>query len=101
LNHLRKNGQYGAEHYSQRSTPWLSRCKNQIKKSMKLYLGIIAAIILGVAGQAQAKGVTIGLIGRAASMAYNFKEGDRTHFNKVTAQAITDLILPELIKVAP
>ncbi|MFC1601896.1 GDSL-type esterase/lipase family protein, partial [Candidatus Sumerlaeota bacterium] len=40
-------------------------------------------------------------IGRAASMTYNFKDGDRTHFNKKGGQAITDLILPELKKVAP
>jgi len=40
-------------------------------------------------------------IGRAASMTYNFKEGDRTHFNKKGGQAIVDLILPELKKVVP
>jgi len=40
-------------------------------------------------------------IGKDASMSYNFKEGDRTHFNKKGAEAITDLILPELKKVAP
>ncbi len=34
-------------------------------------------------------------------MTYNFKEGDRTHFNKKGAQAIVDLIIPELKKVAP
>ena len=40
-------------------------------------------------------------IGRAASMAYNFKEGDKTHFNRKGAEAITDLILEELKKVIP
>ena len=40
-------------------------------------------------------------IGPEASMAYNFKEGDLTHFNRRGGQAITDLILPELKRVAP
>ena len=40
-------------------------------------------------------------IGRAASMAYNFKEGDKTHFNKKGAEAITDLILEELKTTVP
>jgi lysophospholipase L1-like esterase len=40
-------------------------------------------------------------IGKPESMTYNFKEGDRTHFNKKGAQAIVDLILPELKRVAP
>jgi lysophospholipase L1-like esterase len=40
-------------------------------------------------------------IGPKASMTYNFKEGDRTHFNEKGGQAITDLILGELKKVAP
>jgi hypothetical protein len=40
-------------------------------------------------------------IGRGTSMAYNFKEGDRTHFNERGAQAIVELILPELKRVAP
>ncbi len=40
-------------------------------------------------------------IGREASMAYNFKEGDRTHFNRKGGEAIAALIVPELIKVAP
>jgi lysophospholipase L1-like esterase len=40
-------------------------------------------------------------IGPEASMTYNFREGDATHFNKKGGQAITDLILPELKKVAP
>jgi lysophospholipase L1-like esterase len=40
-------------------------------------------------------------IGREASMTYNFKEGDKTHFNKKGAEAITDLILDELKTVVP
>lgn len=40
-------------------------------------------------------------IGPEASMAYNYQEGDKTHFNKKGGQAITDLILPELKQVAP
>ena len=32
-------------------------------------------------------------IGREESMTYNFKEGDKTHFNKKGAEAITDLII--------
>jgi pectinesterase len=40
-------------------------------------------------------------IGREASMAYNFKEGDNTHFNRSGGEAITDLILPELTNIAP
>ncbi|MCP4787226.1 MAG: rhamnogalacturonan acetylesterase [Fuerstiella sp.] len=40
-------------------------------------------------------------IGPRASMAYNFKEGDKTHFNEKGGQAITDLILPELERIAP
>ncbi len=40
-------------------------------------------------------------IGRQASMAYNFKEGDKTHFNKKGAEAITGLILEELKTVVP
>jgi lysophospholipase L1-like esterase len=40
-------------------------------------------------------------IGVDASMAYNFKEGDKTHFNQKGGEAIAGLILPELIKVAP
>jgi pectinesterase len=40
-------------------------------------------------------------IGPEASMAYNFKEGDKTHFNKAGAKAITDLILKELKVVVP
>lgn len=40
-------------------------------------------------------------IGREASMTYNFKEGDKTHFNRKGAEAITDLILEELKKVIP
>ena len=35
------------------------------------------------------------------SMTYNFKEGDKTHFNKKGAEAITDLILEELKSVVP
>jgi lysophospholipase L1-like esterase len=34
-------------------------------------------------------------------MAYNPKKRDTTHFNEDGAQAITDLILPELKKVVP
>jgi pectinesterase len=34
--------------------------------------------------------------GKAASMLLNLKENDRTHFNEAGAQAITDLIVPEL-----
>ncbi len=40
-------------------------------------------------------------IGDEASMTYNFKEGDKTHFNKKGAEAITDLILKELTAVVP
>jgi len=40
-------------------------------------------------------------IGLEASMTYNFKEGDKTHFNEKGGQSITDLILPELKQVAP
>ena len=40
-------------------------------------------------------------IGRDESMSYNFKEGDKTHFNKKGAEAITDLILEELKTVVP
>ena len=40
-------------------------------------------------------------IGRERSMAYNFKEGDTTHFNRKGAEAITDLILEELKTVVP
>ena len=40
-------------------------------------------------------------IGRAASMAYNFKEGDKTHFNRKGAEAITDLVLEELKTAVP
>ena len=40
-------------------------------------------------------------IGRDESMSYNFKEGDKTHFNKKGAEAITDLILEELKSVVP
>jgi hypothetical protein len=35
-------------------------------------------------------------IGREESMTYNFTEGDKTHFNKKGAEAITDLIIKEL-----
>ena len=35
-------------------------------------------------------------IGREESMTYNFKEGDKTHFNKKGAEAIAGLILEEL-----
>ena len=35
-------------------------------------------------------------IGREESMTYNFKEGDKTHFNRKGAEAITDLIIKEL-----
>ena len=40
-------------------------------------------------------------IGPQASMAYKFKEGDKTHFNRKGVESMTDLILPELKKVAP
>ena len=40
-------------------------------------------------------------IGRDESMSYNFKEGDKTHFNKKGAEAITNLILEELKSVVP
>jgi pectinesterase len=40
-------------------------------------------------------------IGREASMTYNFKEGDTTHFNRKGAEAITDLITKELKTVVP
>ena len=34
-------------------------------------------------------------------MTYNFKEGDKTHFNKKGAEAITDLIIEELKIAVP
>ena len=34
-------------------------------------------------------------------MAYNFNEGDQTHFKRKGTEAITDLILPELKKIIP
>lgn len=40
-------------------------------------------------------------IGRDESMTYNFKEGDKTHFNEKGAEAITDLILEELKTAVP
>ncbi|MGI9240738.1 MAG: rhamnogalacturonan acetylesterase, partial [Verrucomicrobiales bacterium] len=40
-------------------------------------------------------------IGREASMTYNFKEGDKTHFNKKGAEAIANLLLEELQTVLP
>jgi len=40
-------------------------------------------------------------IGREASMAYNFKEGDKTHFNRKGAEAIAELIRPALAKAVP
>ncbi|MBP84032.1 MAG: hypothetical protein CMO61_09335 [Verrucomicrobiales bacterium] len=40
-------------------------------------------------------------IGREESMTYNFKEGDKTHFNKKGAEAIAGLILEELKTVVP
>lgn len=40
-------------------------------------------------------------IGREASMAYNFKEDDKTHFNQKGAEAIAGLILEELKAVLP
>lgn len=40
-------------------------------------------------------------LGREASMAYNFKEDDHTHFNRKGAEAIADLIIPELVKAVP
>ena len=40
-------------------------------------------------------------IGPEASMTYNFKEGDRTHFNRKGAEAIADLIVPALVAVVP
>ena len=40
-------------------------------------------------------------IGRQQSMTYNFNEGDKTHFNKKGADAITELILEELRTVVP
>ena len=40
-------------------------------------------------------------IGREESMTYNFKEGDKTHFNKKGAEAITDLIIEELKIAVP
>lgn len=40
-------------------------------------------------------------IGREESMTYNFKEGDKTHFNQKGGEAITDLILKELKTVVP
>lgn len=40
-------------------------------------------------------------IGREASMAYNFKEGDRTHFNRKGGEAMTDLILKEIQTAVP
>jgi pectinesterase len=40
-------------------------------------------------------------IGREASMSYNWKDGDLTHFNRKGAEAMTDLILPEISKIIP
>ena len=40
-------------------------------------------------------------IGREESMTYNFKEGDKTHFNRKGAEAVTDLIVEELKTVVP
>lgn len=40
-------------------------------------------------------------IGVEASMAYNFKKGDKTHFNKKGGEAIAGLVIPELVKIAP
>lgn len=40
-------------------------------------------------------------IGHEASMAYNFKEGDITHFNRKGAVAIAELIRPALAKAVP
>lgn len=40
-------------------------------------------------------------IGREESMTYNFKEGDKTHFNRKGAKAIAGLILEELKTVVP
>lgn len=40
-------------------------------------------------------------IGREASMTYNFKEGDKTHFNRKGAEAIASLLLEELQTVVP
>ena len=40
-------------------------------------------------------------IGQEASMTYNFKEGDKTHFNRKGGEAITDLILKEIETVVP
>jgi lysophospholipase L1-like esterase len=40
-------------------------------------------------------------IGREESMTYNFIEGDKTHFNKKGAEAITDLIIEELKTTVP
>ncbi len=40
-------------------------------------------------------------IGPEESMTLNLKEGDRTHFNKKGAEAITDLIVSELAKTCP
>ncbi|MBT5690637.1 MAG: hypothetical protein HOI65_05920, partial [Opitutae bacterium] len=40
-------------------------------------------------------------IGLEESMAYNFKEGDKTHFNRKGAEAITDLIIEELKTTVP
>ena len=34
-------------------------------------------------------------------MAYNFKEGDMTHFNRKGAEAITDLVIQELKEEVP
>ena len=40
-------------------------------------------------------------IGREESMTYNFTEGDKTHFSKKGAEAITDLIIKELENAVP
>ncbi len=34
-------------------------------------------------------------------MTYNFKEGDKTHFNKKGAEAIANLLLEELKTIVP
>lgn len=40
-------------------------------------------------------------IGREESMSYNFREGDKTHFNQKGAEAITNLILKEIESAVP
>ena len=63
----------------------------------KPWLGIEAALPRPAPNQHRAPQQ----IGPEASMTYNFKEGDLTHFNRKGAMAIAGLILEELKTVLP